>query len=110
MGKLIKLTSSNKLDNVSFYFKTIQECEDFKKVFRDHWTHVKWEKPEEVDEHSVPSHKKEYINRPPKERAESNLSWGFNSTFTNEAQKEITEAEEAFVSAMVHRVINGNLS
>ena len=61
-----------------FKFKSIEDCEKFKYVFRDHMCNVSWEKPETVEVKSISSDLDKIISRNPARRAEDNLHWGFN--------------------------------
>lgn len=61
----------------TFHFHNIEECEAFLYVFRDHWCNVEWRPPAHMQDNSQVEDI-EYMNIPPKQRALSNLSWGFN--------------------------------
>ena len=62
-----------------FYFRTMTECEIFMNVFRNHFCNVPWNTPKIIpDTSELSEYDLKYLNRDPKIRAESNLSWGFS--------------------------------
>ena len=103
---MIKLTSKNKLHNVSFYFNDMKDCNKFLYVFKNHWCNVKWENPVEISNNTpIPDYYRRYLGKP-EELAEDNLKWGFNSfnddyTTNND---NITPRQLAFVRNMVECV------
>ena len=103
---MIKLTSKNKLHNISFYFNNIEDCNKFLYVFKNHWCNVKWEKPEEIPNNTyIKDYHKRYLGRP-EELAENNLKWGFNSfnddyTTNND---NFTQGQLVFSRNMVERI------
>lgn len=104
---MIKLESSNKIMNESFYFETIEDCERFKYVFENHWTGVKWKKPVEVSEDDVPDDELEYIKKydTPEAMAKDNLSWAFNSSFID-GEGDLIKEQNLFVSKMIENIIS----
>lgn len=100
---MIKLESNfNNSFDATFYFKTMKECEEFLYVFKDHWCNVPWKKPVEVsDDIKISEYKRNDLNNSPKERAESNLSWGFsNCRFHNIG---INNTQSAFVNNFISK-------
>ena len=102
---MIKLESDYGWNDSIKYFNTIEECNEYMKVFKDHWCNIRWKTPVVVpDNTSLTDYEKSRLLKSPKERAESNLSWGFNMerfygddkltnnqiTFVNNLVKEIT--------------------
>lgn len=77
---MVKLTAKNNKYNTSWYFKTLEDCYRFKKVFDNHCCIIYWN-PVEVC--GLFPEMKEYdweeIVKDPEERAEKELPWGFNS-------------------------------
>lgn len=103
---MIKLESANKIKNEAFYFETIEDCERFKYVFKDHWTGVKWKKPVNIEIKYIPYEEIKWFNKykTPEEYAEANLSWAFNSLFVEEPK--LSKEQDLFVQTMVNRIIN----
>lgn len=86
-----------------FYFHTMQDCNDFLYVFKDHWCNVPWENPKEVsDDFKISESQRKSMDKPPKERAESNLSWGFS--LVKRLGIDLTESQNLFVKGMVERL------
>ena len=87
----------------AFYFKTMRDCEAFIYVFKDHWCNVEWNEPiERPDFFEMSKYQRESLDKDPKKRAESNLSWGFN--LCRKSNIGLTDSQNAFVSAMVGRM------
>lgn len=78
---VVKLETNFKdeMDQETFYFKGMEECEEFIKKLNGHLCFIPWKKPIEVPISKVPDIKKEYLNVDPIKRAEGNLSWGFSA-------------------------------
>ena len=75
---MIKL-ETNYQNSDAFYFRTLDDCNKFLYVFKDHWCNVKWKSPVEVSDNISLSRFQRYaLDKDPKDRAQSNLSWGFN--------------------------------
>lgn len=63
----------------TFYFKSMDDCNTFMKVFKENLCGILWQQPIEADSFpEVPQHRYGEINRDPEERAEESLDWGFN--------------------------------
>ena len=79
---MVKLEVNNPVyKHEVFYFRTMKECDEFLYVFRDHMCNVPWMKPvESPDFPEMTSSDRKYMMSPksPREKAESNLSWGFS--------------------------------
>lgn len=64
------------------YFKTMEDCDTFKYVFKDHMCNVPWEQPIEAcsfpEMTNLQRHHMEEMSKDIKKYAESNLSWGFS--------------------------------
>lgn len=106
---MIKLESINRYPNTEFYFNTIEECERFKYVFRNHWAGVKWKDPVNVSKNDIPYKKLEYMKRykTPEEYAEANLKWGFNATNPwDRSEDKLSTEQESFIQMMMDRVTN----
>lgn len=99
---MVKLQSKDE-PTTAFYFKTMQDCAAFIYVFKDHWCNVEWNEPiERPDFFEMSRYQREVLNKDPKERAESNLSWGFN--LDRKFNRGLNDNQNAFVSAMVGRM------
>lgn len=97
---IIKLQSKNKFNRGIFYFYTMEECNNFLYVFKDHFCNVKWEKPIELPEDTIiDTYSKQMMDIPPKKRAENNLSWGFSV-----AGDELTAEQSAYVKELIDRM------
>lgn len=75
---MVKLESNFKEDkicirNIKMCFESMEDCNKFLYVFRDHWCNVPWTKPVEVDK--VPDGYS--LVKDPIKEAEGNLNWGF---------------------------------
>ncbi len=76
---MVKLEAKETAFGGIFYFHNMKDCEDFLYVFKDHWCNVPWEEPILIpDDENIGSNNRKYMDIPPKERAEDNLSWGFS--------------------------------
>lgn len=65
----------------TFYFRTMQDYEDFIYVFKDHWCNVPWSKPvEAVDFPEMTRADRNCMQKytTGKDLAEKNLDWGFS--------------------------------
>lgn len=57
----------------------MNDCEKFIYVFKDHWCNIEWENPAKVpDNLKISDYERKALDKDPVERAESNLSYGFN--------------------------------
>ncbi len=86
-------------DKAVFYFKDIEDCNTFMHVFKDHWCNVEWEHPIEAKSFSMSAIQKSKMRNDPKERAESNLSWGFN--LCKQLNKDLTDTQRSFIDNMI---------
>lgn len=76
---LIKLETNCANSREVFYFHNMSDCKDFLYVFKDHWCNVPWKTPIEIpDDTYITSKERVCMDKPPKKRAEDNLSWGFS--------------------------------
>ena len=76
---MIKLEAQCTTFGGIFYFHDMEDCDDFMYVFKDHWCNVPWKQPVEIpDDTCIDDYDINDMNKPAKERAEDNLSWGFN--------------------------------
>ena len=99
---MVKLQSKDEPITV-FYFRNMQDCEAFMHVFKDHWCNVEWnEAIERPDFPEMSRYQREALNKDPKERAESNLSRGFN--LDRKFNRGLNDNQNAFVSAMIGRM------
>ena len=83
----------------------MEDCKAFLYVFQNHWCNVHWEKP--IEKESFPEMKEkdyESIQKDPKKRAEADLDWGFS--LEKYLGRGTTEAQSAFIAAMVERLSN----
>ena len=86
-----------------FYFHTMEDCNKFLYIFRDHWCNVPWKEPIEVpDDYPISARDQEVMDEDPKERAERDLSWGFSLVKRLEIRQ--TEKQNAFVEEMISRI------
>lgn len=83
---MIKLESKSKSDNKVFYFNDINECNEFKNSLKNNGAHIKWKKPEYVeDDESLLN------DSSTREIVEDNLSWGLSSPDSLERTMEFLE-------------------
>lgn len=76
---MIKLETNCANNREVFYFHNMSDCKEFLYVFKDHWCNVPWETPIEIpDDTYITSRERICMDKPPKKRAEDNLSWGFS--------------------------------
>ena len=76
---MIKLETKRVPFGGAFYFYNMADCEAFMYVFKDHWCNVPWRAPVEVpDWTDITDSQRKAMDKNPKQRAESNLSWGFS--------------------------------
>jgi len=101
-NNMIELKAKDLTIGGTFYFHTMQDCNDFLYVFKDHWCNVPWEKPREVpNDFPISKNQRKSMDKSPKERAESNLSWGFDHTKWLEI--DLNEKQNSFVKSMVEK-------
>lgn len=104
MVKLAVKDTRYKRESV-FYFKTMKECDEFLYVFRDHMCNVPWEKPIVAPEFpEMTDGQRRYMlsDKTPKEKAESNLFWGFN--LVDHLGIGIDKEQEQFIANMLSRI------
>lgn len=100
---MIELKAKDLTFGGTFYFHTMQDCNDFLYVFKNHWCNVPWEKPREVpNDFPIGKSQRKSMNEPPKKRAESNLSWGFS--LVKRLNIDLSESQNLFVKDMVDRL------
>lgn len=100
---MIELKAKDFTFGGTFYFHTMQDCNDFLYVFKDHWCNVPWEKPREVsDDFPISRIQRESMDKPPKKRAESSLSWGFS--LVKRLNIDLSESQNLFVKNMVNKL------
>lgn len=97
---MIKLTTKNK-PKESFYFIDYNDCETFKRVFEDHWCHIKWKKPKEKECFNNMTDYDYSMLGNPKKLAEDNLSWAFNRE--DSYSDSLTTEEQAFIDNIVNQ-------
>jgi len=91
---MIKLTSKNNWNKGVFYFRTMEDCNEFLYVFQDHFCNVPWNTPIEVPNTILLEQQQAIaMSASPKERAEKNLSWGFSIAGTS-----LTSTQQAYVN------------
>ena len=99
------IQSTNKLNNITRYFTTWEEYLDYIYVFKDHWCNVAWTKPVEVDAKEVPYLVVKYMEtKNAKQRAEADLSWGFNATWSNKKDGDLNAEQQAYVNFLVDKM------
>lgn len=104
---MVKLTARDD-KRARFFFRSLNDCETFKYVFKDHWCNVVWNNPEEGNfDKEMDEWDERLIDVDPKKRAENNLSWGFHLC-ENTGNDKLTEEQEEFVASMVDRLTNKN--
>lgn len=81
-----------------FIFKSMEDCEKFKHVFKDHFCNVPWNTPTIVDEQIFLGTDYKIISDP-KKAAEDNLSWGFSLCKFHKISE--TEEQLSFVKNMI---------
>lgn len=91
-----------KEDGTKFYFYTLADVNAFLYVFKDHWCNISWEGPEEISINEVPKDRIMKMKKNPKERAESNLSWGFN--LAKMCGKDINDEQIAFIGNFINNI------
>lgn len=96
----------------TFYFRNMEQCDQFISVFKDHWCNIPWLKPIDLgDNVIIPNYALRMIDIDPKDRAIANLSWGFNMAkvynigLSEEQQKALEEMMEQFKSEEVKEPI-----
>lgn len=90
-----------------FIFKSMEDCEKFKYVFKDHWCNVPWLVPVFVDEQRYLTDIGEFkIIEDPVQAAEDNLSWGFS--LCKRYKIEETDEQKAFVRDLINRIESKN--
>lgn len=100
---MIELKAKDLTFGGTFYFHTIQDCNDFLYVFKDHWCNVPWEKPREVpNDFLIGENQRKSMDKPSKERAESNLLWGFS--LVKRLNIDLFERQNLFVRGMVDKL------
>lgn len=100
---MIKLETDYENENTVKYFNTLQECEEYLYVFKDHWCNVKWKEPIKVSDISN-SNEKEYMKKSPKERAEADLSWGF-SMMKLKGGEELNKDQSVFLDDFLKTIV-----
>lgn len=76
---MVKLETNTEYDDTVFYFHNMKDCKEFMRVFANHWCNVPWKKPVEKDNfYGIDESKINAKDKPPKQRAEDDLSWGFS--------------------------------
>jgi hypothetical protein len=79
---LVKLTVKEQYRSLSsdaFYFRNMKDCQIFLGVFKNHWCNVPWDEPVEIPKNTeIDRLDRVLMSMDPAERADSNLSWGFN--------------------------------
>lgn len=99
---MIKLESNFKYGyNITRYFKTIEDCNKYLYVFKDHWCNVPWKDPEEITGFDAKA-SVEAINDPI-EIANGDLGWGFNNCDLNNIEE--TKEQRDLVSKIAEEVI-----
>lgn len=102
---MIKLETNyeNEARNVTFYFRTQDDCDKFIYVFKDHWCHVRWKDPVIISDREIinlSDYDRKSLDEDPKERAESDLSWGFNlARYYND--NVLTSDEQSFINNLI---------
>lgn len=88
------------------YFKTMEDCEAFKYVFQDHMCNVPWLPPVEADKfpEMTDGHRRE-MEKDPKKRAESDLSWGFY--LVDRLNIGLTAEQHGFIKDIMDHLDNG---
>lgn len=77
--KMVKLETDLETRNETMYFKTMEDCKEYLYVFKDHWCNLPFKDPVEIQDSTIIDSKyRNYLDIPPKQRAESDLQWGFN--------------------------------
>jgi len=100
---MIELKAKDLTFGGTFYFHTMQDCNDFLYVFKDHWCNVPWEKPREVsDDFPISRIQRESMDKPPKKRAGSSLSWGFS--LVKRLNIGLSKRQNLFVKGMADRL------
>lgn len=100
---MIKLEAQNTTFGGIFYFHTMQDCKDFMYVFKDHWCNVPWNTPVEITSDTYISEDlKREMDKPPKKRAQDNLSWGFN--LVERLDIDLTKEQNNFVKSMMTKI------
>lgn len=102
---MIKLETKCKeaIDHAVFYFHTLEECNIFKYTFRDHWCNIKWEKPIEISNNThISEYQRKSMDKDPKERAEDNLSWGFNRSESR--NDKLNENQKGFIKHIMEQI------
>ena len=99
---MIKLESNFKYGyNITRYFKTIEDCNKYLYVFKDHWCNVPWKEPEEIDRFDIKA-ATVLVNDPIK-IANGDLGWGFNTCDLNNIGE--TKEQREFVSNIAKEVV-----
>lgn len=100
---MIKLETKMEKGSV-FYFKTINDCKKFMYVFENHWCNIDWEEPEEVpDDVNMSYYQRKLLDKDPKDRAESNLNWGFQ-LLRYLHKDQLTQEQSLFVSNLINKI------
>lgn len=87
-----------------FYFHNMDDCNTFKEVFRDYWCKIQWDKPVEIpNDTKIEYSERKAMDKDPKERAESNLSWGF-SLEKGEGWDKRTSSQNTFINSFIDRL------
>lgn len=103
---MVKLEPKTELNLFAsaFYFHTMSDCQAFLHVFKDHWCNVPWKAPVEATDFPEASvYDREVMDKDPRQRADSNLSWGFNLVQSHGIDD--TNKQKAFVNVFI-----GNLT
>ena len=99
----VKANHSYRSEHV-FYFHNMNDCNAFKEVFRNHWCNIRWEKPVEIpNDTKIEYNKRKAMDKDPKQRAESNLSWGF-SLEKGEGWDKLNNRQTQFIGSLIKTI------
>ena len=88
-----KLEAKNDWQKAKWYFKSMDELNQFVNVFKDHGCDIDWnhrlvnDAIEPIDDWDLRD-----MNKNPVKRAEANLNWAFNSYIPDNKQCDITNS------------------
>lgn len=100
------IQSTNKLNNITRYFTTYQECLNYIYVFKDHWCNVIWTMPVKIDIKEVPYLEITLMEiKTAKQRAEDDLAWGFNAMWRDNTCGGLTAEQLAYVDFLVEKMV-----
>lgn len=97
---MVKLETDTGHNDAVFYFHNMKDCEEFMKVFENHWCNVPWKDPIEKENFDEAEDEEiEAMDESPEKRAEDALHWGFS--LVKFLHIDINDSQRVFVNSMI---------